>query len=756
MKTRLIALLTTGMMLASAAVLPPIQTGAAEDPILGTLPDWVPTDFADALQFYNNYGKTHVEDDFICLVRPAVQFMKDDYGVSLSGSMSELFSPAGNVPQFYELEIPPKPDKDDPDAQADYAALCEKLGIPSDDYSFFEHFQDRRTQPAFEVGVYRVFQGYDLTIQWTQTEGDETKVTETFSFENKDGTTVETDIYSWLPDSLPEFREFEMVSGKASAHGNAAQGVYVAYASTVNASTGASLKMEQEGDCEVKEVRRSVCAPVELLPGVDGAASHEVILYAPTADGIVDITWTVGREWSDEEPFEVTEGSFEFSYNCTVFTNRTIPKQPETIITLLDADTGEVIDFDNMNKGVCYIKEEIENDPYAGELFYMRTNPCSFKGTDAFDQKANYYVQLGGSSGWYFDPQFEITSQKEDRLEVSFRVKWYPSGDADGSGCFGLTDIVRLQKYLLGISKAEISDPDAVDFCRDYVLDVFDLALMKQMMFGKKQAGYVEPDVPVKFGAPFYVIADGLDLYAGPDVKSDVLTVIPRDQSVDEMGYQKDNNEWAFTQYRGISGWIHLVDEEGNPTVMYGAMVDKPVIYLYPTEETDVHVELTLTESELATTYPKYQDGWDVVASPDGSLLNKADGTHHRYLFWDSSNCRTRFDFSKGFCVAGADTESFLKEKLTYMGLTEEEMNEFIVYWLPRMEHNAFNLIAFQSDAYTNSAKLDITPAPDSELRVFMAYVPLDNAVEIEPQMLPTFERKGFSVVEWGGTEIAS
>lgn len=70
------------------------------------------------------------------------------------------------------------------------------------------------------------------------------------------------------------------------------------------------------------------------------------------------------------------------------------------------------------------------------------------------------------------------------------------------------------------------------------------------------------------------------------------------------------------------------------------------------------------------------------------------------------------------------------------------------------MEHNAYNLISFQGEAYTNSAKLNITPTPDSMLRIFMAYVPLDNAVDIEPQQLETFERNGFTVVEWGGTEI--
>jgi endoglucanase len=221
------------------------------------------------------------------------------------------------------------------------------------------------------------------------------------------------------------------------------------------------------------------------------------------------------------------------------------------------------------------------------------------------------------------------------------------------------------------------------------------------------------------------------------------------------MGYQEDNNDWLFTEYKGQYGWIKT-RINGHSTVYFSAVAAKPVIYLYPEEETDVHVELELTESELNTTYPKYNNGWDVTAYPDGTLLNKADGTHHKYLFWDAANCRTRFDYSKGFCVAGSDTESFLREKLTYMGLTEEEMNEFIVYWLPLMEHNKYNLISFQGDVYTDSAKLDITPAPDSLLRIFMAYVPLEEAVETEPQQLEAFERNGFTVVEWGGSEIRS
>jgi endoglucanase len=37
-----------------------------------------------------------------------------------------------------------------------------------------------------------------------------------------------------------------------------------------------------------------------------------------------------------------------------------------------------------------------------------------------------------------------------------------------------------------------------------------------------------------------------------------------------------------------------------------------------------------------------------------------------------------------------------------------------------------------------------------------MVYVPLEEAMDIEPQQLETFERKGFIVVEWGGSEIKS
>lgn len=183
------------------------------------------------------------------------------------------------------------------------------------------------------------------------------------------------------------------------------------------------------------------------------------------------------------------------------------------------------------------------------------------------------------------------------------------------------------------------------------------------------------------------------------------------------------------------------------------SMSAKPVLYLYPEEETEVTIRLDY-DGDLTCTYPAYEDGWTVTARPDGTLTDAA-GQTYSYLYWEGVT-RTEYDFSRGFCVPGADTAAFLEDALAQLGLTRREANEFLVYWLPRMEPNPYNLIAFQSGAYEDSARLTVTPAPDGVLRVFMAWKPLEAPVDIPEQDLPAFDRAGFTLVEWGGAEISS
>lgn len=175
----------------------------------------------------------------------------------------------------------------------------------------------------------------------------------------------------------------------------------------------------------------------------------------------------------------------------------------------------------------------------------------------------------------------------------------------------------------------------------------------------------------------------------------------------------------------------------------------KPVIYLYPTQQTDCTV--TVGYPRFTYTYPKYDNGWRVTAYPDGRLVNKADGSEHYYLFWEGSE-RINWDFSSGFAVKGTDTEKFLREKLAFMGLTPREYNDFITYWVPQMQNVDYNLITFAGAQYEALAPLTVTPAPDSVLRVHMVFKAIDAPVEIPEQTLTPFVRRGFTVVEWGAT----
>ncbi|MBQ8432238.1 MAG: hypothetical protein IJX28_05085 [Clostridia bacterium] len=179
----------------------------------------------------------------------------------------------------------------------------------------------------------------------------------------------------------------------------------------------------------------------------------------------------------------------------------------------------------------------------------------------------------------------------------------------------------------------------------------------------------------------------------------------------------------------------------------------KPILYFYPEAPTVCSAKVVLN-GELTCTYPAHgTEGWkDFVAHPDGTLIFP-DGKSYYALYWEGVQYAD-WDFSKGFCVRGEDTATFLAWALAEQGLTAREANEFIIYWLPLMQDNPYNVISFQTTAYTDGATLEITPAPDRLLRVFMAYYPTETAVEIPPQSFEGFERQGFTVVEWGGCQV--
>ncbi len=170
--------------------------------------------------------------------------------------------------------------------------------------------------------------------------------------------------------------------------------------------------------------------------------------------------------------------------------------------------------------------------------------------------------------------------------------------------------------------------------------------------------------------------------------------------------------------------------------------VYKPIIYLYPSKETKVSVKL-LKEENLTCSYPKYNSKWYVLANPNGDLKDLYTGRYLYSLYYENKS-DIKFDVKRdGFIVKSEDVATFLEEKLAILGLNERETEEFIIYWLPKLESNKYNYIRFAtSDEIHQNMPLEINPSPDTVIRILMTYKGLENAIEIEEQKLDNTERK--------------
>ena len=180
---------------------------------------------------------------------------------------------------------------------------------------------------------------------------------------------------------------------------------------------------------------------------------------------------------------------------------------------------------------------------------------------------------------------------------------------------------------------------------------------------------------------------------------------------------------------------------------------EKPVIYLYPKKTMDISVQLNIKNSKFTAIYPKFngKNTWNVKAKPNGDIL--INNKTYPYLFWEAHSY-TPYDTNEGFLVSGEDAEKFLEEKLEFLGLNEKERTDFITYWLPLLLKNKLSLCAFQSKYYFDNFELNVTPKPDTLIRVFLMIKKLDEPINVKEQKLVSNERKGYTVVEWGGSKF--
>ena len=179
----------------------------------------------------------------------------------------------------------------------------------------------------------------------------------------------------------------------------------------------------------------------------------------------------------------------------------------------------------------------------------------------------------------------------------------------------------------------------------------------------------------------------------------------------------------------------------------------KPVIYLYPEETMDISVQLNIKNSEFTTIYPKFngKNTWNVRAKPNGDILLK--GRTYPYLFWEADSYNQQ-ETNEGFIVTEENAEQFLEDKLEILGLNEKEKTDFITFWLPKLLRNKLSLCSFQTKKFFEDYELNVTPKPDSMIRIFLTIKKLDRPINIKEQKLVSVERKGFTVIEWGGSNL--
>ena len=168
----------------------------------------------------------------------------------------------------------------------------------------------------------------------------------------------------------------------------------------------------------------------------------------------------------------------------------------------------------------------------------------------------------------------------------------------------------------------------------------------------------------------------------------------------------------------------------------------------------DISVQLNIKESKLTTIYPKFNENnntWKVYVNTNGEI--KIKDKIYPYLFWEAESYLIN-EMNEGFIVKDDEAEKFLEEKLKILCLNDKESTDFITFWLPVLLKNKLSLCYFQSEEYFENYELNINPKPDSIIRIFLSIKKINSPIKIKEQKLASNERKGFTVVEWGGTNI--
>ena len=189
----------------------------------------------------------------------------------------------------------------------------------------------------------------------------------------------------------------------------------------------------------------------------------------------------------------------------------------------------------------------------------------------------------------------------------------------------------------------------------------------------------------------------------------------------------------------------------------------KPALYLYPENTTAVSVTVD-PQGTITQSIPPYNNGWNVIAHPDGRIEDTANSTAiqiYPYLYYEAAVRGVVVPKSTGWIKKDTDLSLFFTTILPELGLTTTEIHDFLDYWIPQLtsEGTTWYITLIPEEEVDRVEKLTISPQPDTTIRVRFYFEKLDEKAKnnstiqqfITPPRISKKPRTGFTLVDWGG-----
>lgn len=253
---------------------------------------------------------------------------------------------------------------------------------------------------------------------------------------------------------------------------------------------------------------------------------------------------------------------------------------------------------------------------------------------------------------------------------------------------------------------------------------------------------------------------DDLVVVGKTDTGRDVYELKNKSAQLYAKAYEEYKQTWApnnvsFEEYVKQHGLVIIKNAKGEVLVYVrnqyamGGGCAKPVVYLYPTTTRLVTVKVGAHVTVSEPLYPS--EGWrNVVARPDGQL--SYNGVSYESLFWEGQGFGEYPAIASGSVVKRAEAAAAMCRALTQQGLHTKEISDFMAFWESKIPNKPYIRLTWLTTEQINTlAPLSVTPKPDTIIRVFLDMDGYDSPPKLLPQSLKKIERKGFTVVEWGG-----